>query len=202
MAQNVDTVSSSGNNAKKIVRLGLVLFAVAAITGLILGVVNEITIEPIRRTQERLRNEALAAALPEAETFETVELKSDAAPIVKDVQEGKSGGFVVGYCVTAAPTGYAGPVEVVVGITSSGGVRGIRILSQSETPGLGAKAPLPKFSGQYDNKDVENLVVVKTPPSAANEIQAISGATITSNAVTLGVNTALAYWRDNLKGGN
>jgi electron transport complex protein RnfG len=202
MAQNGESSSPNGGNAKKIIKLGVVLFTVTAITGLVLGVVNEITAEPIRLTQERLRKEALAGALPEAEEFEAVELAGGADPILKDVQAGHSGGSVTGYCVTVAPGGYAGPVEVVVGITASGGVRAIRILNQSETPGLGAKAPLPPFSGQYDNKEFDELVVVKTPPSAGNEIQAISGATITSNAVTLGVNKALEYWRDNLKGGN
>jgi electron transport complex protein RnfG len=100
------------------------------------------------------------------------------------------------------PSGYAGPVEVVVGLKESGGLRAIRILRQSETPGLGAKAPLPAFSGQYDNKDADQLVVVKTQPTEADQIQAISGATITSTAVTLGVNTALDYWKNNLKGGH
>ncbi|MDR3255903.1 MAG: RnfABCDGE type electron transport complex subunit G [Synergistaceae bacterium] len=202
MAQNSESSSTNGNSTKKIIKLGVVLFTVTAITGLVLGVVNEITAEPIRLTQERLRNEALAGALPEAEKFETVELEGSADPIIKDVQAGYSGGSAAGYCVTVAPSGFAGPIEIVVGITPSGSVRAIRILSQSETPGLGAEASLPRFSGQYDNKASDELVVVKTPPSAGNEIQAISGATITSSAVTLGVNKALEYWRDNLKGGN
>jgi electron transport complex protein RnfG len=194
--------ADSTAHAKKIIKLGLVLFTVTAITGMILGVVNEITAEPIRRTQARLREEALAGALPEAEEFTEVEVASGADPILKDVQEGKNGGATAGYCVTVAPSGYGGPVEIVVGITESGKLRAIRILSQSETPGLGAKAPLPDFSGQFENKDGNELTVVKGKATAPDQIQAISGATITSNAVTLGVNTALEYWRDNIKGGN
>jgi electron transport complex protein RnfG len=195
------TNQNAPEGAKKIINLGLVLFTVTAITGLILGVVNEITAEPIRRTQERLRAEALAGALPEAGEFFDVDLAQGADPIIKDVQEGKSGGDIAGYCVTVTPSGYGGPVEIVVGITNTGGLRAIRILSQSETPGLGAKAPGP-FSEQYENKDAEKLVVVNSTPAQADQIQAISGATITSEAVTLGVNTALGYWRNNLKGGN
>jgi electron transport complex protein RnfG len=185
---------------KKIVHLGAVLFIITAITGLILGAVNDITAEPIRQTQERLRAEALAAALPEASDFDGVELAAgDGSSIIRDVQRGMSGGKPVGYCVTVAPSGYAGEIVIVVGIDESGGLRAIQILSQTETPGLGAKAPLPAFSGQFTEKNAEKLVVVKSPPGAPDQIQAISGATITSDAVTLGVNSALEYWRNNLK---
>ncbi|MDR1943434.1 MAG: RnfABCDGE type electron transport complex subunit G [Synergistaceae bacterium] len=193
--------SGAPEGAKKIIKLGLVLFTVTAVTGLILGIVNEITAEPIRRTRERMKNEALAGALPEAEEFSVIKLKDGAGGVLKEVQEGKSGGSVVGYCITATPSGYAGPIEIVVGITAQGKLNAIRILSQSETPGLGAKAPLPAFSGQFDGKDAERLQVVKGSASGGDQIQAISGATITSNAVTLGVNAALEYWRDNLRGG-
>ena len=189
-------------NTKKIVSLGLILFTVTAITGLILGFVHEITAGPIQKTQERLKMEALAAALPESDSFTLVAVTSGSDPILKDVQEARKGETSVGYCITVTPKGYAGPIELVVGITSEGEVRAIRILNQSETPGLGAKAPLPPFSGQFDNKKVEKLTVVKTPPSAPDQIQAISGATITSDAVATGVNTALEYWKKNLAGGD
>jgi electron transport complex protein RnfG len=190
------------DNAKKIVSLGLVLFTVTAITGLILGIVNEITAEPIRITKERLKEEALAAALPDAENFSEVELAPESDPILKDAQEGKKEGALVGYCVTVTPSGYGGPIEIVVGIKESGQLGAIRILNMAETPGLGAKAPLPAFSGQYDGKEGDKLVVVKNTPDAGNQIQAISGATITSEAVTLGVNTAIEYWKNHLSGGN
>jgi electron transport complex protein RnfG len=193
-----------GSGMKKIVKLGFVLFVVTAVTGLILGVVNDITAEPIRVTQERMKQEALAGALPEAEEFLAEDLKDVSNPeqkaILKEVNAGRKGGDVVGYCITVAPRGYGGNIDIVVGVRESGGVRAIRILNQTETPGLGAKADAV-LRGQFDNKEVDSLAVVKRQPSAANEIQAISGATITSNAVVFGVNTALDYWKNNLKGG-
>jgi electron transport complex protein RnfG len=196
--------SESGNeNKKKIVRLGLILFIVAAVTGVILGFVYEITLDPIRRTQERLRSEALSGALPEARSFAPVGLAPDADAMIRDVQKAlDDGGRPAGYCLTVTPKGYGGPIEVVVGITETGKLRAIRILSHSETPGLGAKAPLPAFAGQYENRDVERLMLVKASPSGDAEVQAISGATITSTAVTDGVNAALEYWRNHLKGGS
>ena len=189
-------------NTQKIVKLGLILFTITAITGLILGVVYEITAGPIALTQQRLKNEALSAALPEADAFESQPLADSAPVIVTDVQKASGSGAHAGYCVTVTPKGYAGPVEIVVGITVEGKLRAIRILSQSETPGLGAKAATDAFMGQYTNKKVESLAVVKAPPSSPEQIQAISGATITSDAVTSGVNIALEYWKTNLRGGN
>ncbi len=89
----------------------------------------------------------------------------------------------------------------MVGLSSAGKVTGIKILSHTETPGLGANAPLPKFSDQYKNKPIkEKLEVVKVAPSKDNQIQAITGATITSKAVTLGVNDAVDFYNSSLKG--
>jgi electron transport complex protein RnfG len=184
------------SNAKKIISLGLTLFIITAITGVILGAVHDITLEPIRLTQERIKAEALRGALPEADEFTELALAPDADPVIKDVQEAKAGGTVSGYCITVAPRGYAGPVELVAGITNDGNLRAIRILNQSETPGLGAKSVLPAFYEQF--KDSSEITVVKTQPTEPGQIQAISGATITSNGVASGVNKALAYWRSHL----
>lgn len=194
--------NNAESNAKKIVRLGLILFTITAITGMILGVVYEITAGPIQKTQERLKIEALAGALPGADEFKPMELASGASPSVTDVQQAFKEGQPAGHCLTVVTKGYAGPIEIVVGIEPDGKLRAIRVLNQTETPGLGAKAALPAFTGMYENKAVTELHVVKTPPTADDQIQAISGATITTDAVTLGVNEALKYWQTNLRGGN
>ena len=184
------------SNAKKIISLGITLFTITVITGLILGVVHDITLEPIRLTQEHLNAEALKGALPDADEFKTVEKAEDADPIIKDVQEALSDGKAVGFCVTVTPRGYGGSIELVAGITNDGQLKAIRILNHSETPGLGAKSILPDFYGQF--KDTDEVIVVKRKPETPGEIQAISGATITSNAVALGVNAALENWREHL----
>jgi len=197
-----NTAPSNKDGIKKIVSLGLILFTVTAITGLLLGFVHGITAVPIQKTQERLKAEALSGALPGADSFDTLKIAPGADAAIKEVQEGKIGGEFAGYCVTVTTKGYAGPVDTVIGITPDGAVRAIHILNQTETPGLGAKAPLPPFSGQFENKQTEKFTVVKTPPTASDQIQAISGATITSDAVASGVNAALSYWKTNLAGGS
>ncbi|MBP8784365.1 MAG: RnfABCDGE type electron transport complex subunit G [Synergistaceae bacterium] len=184
----------------KIIRLGLILLALTAITGLLLGVVYGITKEPIRKTQERQKMEALAATLPGAQNFKTLPV-SGGSGVILEINEGSADGSVLGYNFTVAPKGYAGLIELVVGISTDGTIQGIQILKHAETPGLGAKAAEPAFSGQFKGKKADKLEVVKVPPSAPGQIQAISGATITSAAVTSGVNEALSYFKAHLSGG-
>jgi electron transport complex protein RnfG len=193
---------SNAKNAQKIISLGVTLFIITVVTGLILGVVHDVTLEPIRITQERLKAEALRGALPDAEEFRTVgkvQKAEDAGPIIKDVQQALSGGKTLGYCVTVTSRGYGGAIELVAGITNDGKLRGVRILNHSETPGLGAKSAEEDFYGQF--RDSDKVTVVKREPEAPGEIMAISGATITSTAVTDGVNAALEYWRGHLAEG-
>lgn len=184
----------------KIVRLGLILLALTAITGLLLGVVYGITKEPIRKTQERQKMEALAATLPGADAFKALPVP-EGSGVILEINEGSGGGAVRGYNFTVAPKGYAGVIELVVGVSVDGTIQGIQILKHTETPGLGAKAAEPAFSGQFKEKKVEKLETVKVPPSAPEHIQAISGATITSVAVASGVNEALSYFKAHLSGG-
>ncbi len=75
------------------------------------------------------------------------------------------------------------------------------IPSISETPGLGMKAQEEDFYGQFENKKVDSFTVVKSAPSADNEIEAISGSTITSKAMANGVNACLTYFQNVLAGG-
>jgi len=72
----------------------------------------------------------------------------------------------------------------------------MRILRHTETPGLGAFATREEFFRKFDNKKLQPLKVVRTPASADDEIQAITGATITSKAVTGAVNEAIGWFRN------
>ncbi len=183
----------------KIIRLSLVLLLITAVTGIILGAVYTVTLEPIRAAKEREKMEALAATLPGAKEFKNIEVKDGG--IIKEINEGSDGGALLGYNFTVEPKGYAGPIELVVGIAKDGKVMDIKILKHGETPGLGAKSTEPKFSDQFKNKAVSKIEVSKNPPANDSEIQAISGATITSRAVASGVNAALDYWKAKLSGG-
>mgnify|MGYP000866834195 CR=1 FL=1 len=178
----------------KILKLGAVLFVITAVTGLVLGGVYTMTLEPINIAKEKEKAEALAQTLPEASEFEGIEIQQGQG-VIKEVNRGLANGETVGYNITVTPKGYSGLIEMVVGISKEGKLANIKILSHTETPGLGAKAAEPAFSGQFRDKKTDELTVTKTSPGKDSEIQAISGATITSRAVTSGVNTALKYWK-------
>lgn len=186
---------------REIIKLGLILFLITAMTGLILGGVYSITKVPIEKQIAKDRDEAMGEVLKAAHEFKKLGIttKDD---IVKEMNVGMNDAVVVGYAIKVEPKGYGGPLEIMVGIETSGKIGGIKILSQHETPGLGANAVLPAFSGQYKRKSIDKqLEVVKTKVSSPYKIDAMTGATITSKAVTLGVNEAIKAYKEILKGG-
>lgn len=191
--------SVSFNDAlKKALHLGGTLLAVTAVTGLILGLVESVTSKAILQAEIAAKNEAYKLIMPAGKTFEDYESKPD--DIVTAVVKAGDESGVVGWCVSVSTKGYGGQIGFVVGITKDGTVKAINILNHSETPGLGAKSTEPEFSGQFADKSSLPLKVVKGGASNPDEISAISGATITSNAVVSGVNGAVDYWNKNLKG--
>ena len=122
---------------------------------------------------------------------------------VSEIYEAKdASGNTVGYTLKVLPSGYGGTIELMVGIDSAKGqVSGINVVSNSETAGLGMRAGevlVPQFS----DKNVSRFTYTKTGATADSEIDAISGATITTNAVVNGVNAGLAYFDKILKGGS
>ncbi len=169
---------------KEIIKVGLILFIITAVSALLLAFANKIT-APIIAENNRIKTEAaMRTVLPEAETFTKVGVDGVEEAYIANASDG-----LAGVCVVSVAYGYGGEVKVITGINANGEVTGIDILSHSETPGLGANAAKPEFTSQFDGK-TKNIGVSRVNASG-NEINAISGATITSKAVTQAVNTAL-----------
>ena len=181
------------------IKLAGVLFLVCAIAASLLGYTNEITYDKIQEQLVKASDEARKAVLPGADEFEQIDestfstIKSNAKyNFVTEIYMAKAGGNIIGYAVKVAPKGYGGAVEVVVGITTEGAVQGIKVGNNTETPGLGKNAATPKFQEQFNGKVWGNPInVIKSGTPKDSEIAALSGATITSRAVTSGVNQAL-----------
>jgi electron transport complex protein RnfG len=95
-----------------------------------------------------------------------------------------------GKAVSVSPRGYSGPINMLIGIDKSGKIVGIKILSQTETPGLGANVVKPKFLNQFIGKTGND------PIEPRKDIDAITGATISSRAVCSGVKQALEKARE------
>lgn len=105
-------------------------------------------------------------------------------------------GAELGYVISVTdPNSYGGDVTLSIGVTNDGTLNGYSITTINDTAGLGMKAKEDSFSSQFAGKQVESFEVTKTGATSDNQIDAISGATITSSAVTSAVNAGLAYYR-------
>lgn len=198
-----------------IVKNTLILTSITVISGLLLGIVYDITKEPIAEAQENTKQEAFRSVLADASSFETVEDfdASEALSLLKEngytsdeiteIAEGIDGsGETIGYVINVmSHEAYDGDLEVSVGIAADGTVTGIEMLSISETAGLGMKADEANFKDQFKDKKVEKFSYTKSGESGDDKIDAISGATITTNAVTNAVDSALIYFQNELGGG-
>lgn len=197
-----------------IVKNTLILTAITVVSGLLLGVVYDITKEPIAQAQENTKQEAYRTVLSDASEFETVEFDADAAAsllsengytsdVITEIAEGTdAGGATVGYVISIQSSeAYDGSLSLSVGIASDGTVKGIEMLEISETAGLGMKADEAEFKDQFKDKNVQKFTYTKTGEDGDDKIDAISGATITTNAVTNAVDSALVYFQNELGGG-
>ena len=189
---------------KDMFKLGLNLLIISAVAALLLALTNSVTASTIAQRNEQANAEARKLVLESAQDFEQVkDVKTDNSKGVEvsDIYEAKdASGNTVGYTLKVLPSGYGGTIELMVGIDSAKGqVSGINVVSNSETAGLGAKATDPEFSDQYKGKPLEELSVLKNGTPGDTEIKAISGATITSTAVTNGVDAAIEVYNNSLK---
>lgn len=189
---------------KDMFKLGLNLLIISAVAALLLALTNSVTASTIAQRNEQANAEARKLVLESAQDFEQVkDVKTDNSKGVEvsEIYEAKdASGNTVGYTLKVLPSGYGGTIELMVGIDSANGqVSGINVVSNSETAGLGAKSTDPEFSDQYKGKPLEELSVLKNGTPGDTEIKAISGATITSTAVTNGVDAAIEVYNNSLK---
>ena len=197
---------------KQMIKDTLILFVITLIAGCLLGLFYQVTQKPIAKQEELAKQEAYQKVFADADKFEVQEFDAGKAEsILKNVgydatineviKAIDAAGESIGYVVTVTThEAYNGDITFSVGIKGDGTVNGMSILSISETAGLGMKAEeelVPQFSG----KKTDSFAYSKTGASADNEIDAISGATITTNAVVNGVNAGLIYFQEELAGG-
>lgn len=210
---------------KTIVKNTLILFAITLVAGLGLGFVYNVTSEARAEQEEKTKLAAYKSVMPGMKDFESVKVDSACEKYIENkVQENEKANNIspikpfngtidevvlakdkdgnnLGYIVTVTDNeAYDGSLQMTVGVKEDGTVLGISFLSLSETPGLGMKADEDSFKSQFQNKKVDYFVYEKSGAGEENEINAISSATITSNAVTHGVNAAI-YCVDYMTGG-
>ncbi len=192
LAEGTQTPPIKKKNDISIARLGLTLLAITFVIALALGYVNSITKDKIAQIEIENTNIAMSGILTEADSFERL-ADYEADPRVAEAYAAKAGGETVGYCFKVNPSGFGGAVTMIVGINADKLVKGVEIISHSETPGLGTKAIDIKYWGQYVDK-TGPFNLVKTAAAEENDIVAVTGATITSTAIFNGVDMALAAY--------
>ena len=178
------------SNVKEIVMPGAILFLIVFVSVAVLAWCNSATYDKIQAINAENTQKARQNVLSDAKEFEEVSsFKADG--IVKNVYKGTDGGKCVGYCVSVAPSGYGGEMEIMVGVDNDLKLTGSDIVSSSETAGLGKNASKESFRSQFEGLGKTVTVKKSAPKKENNEIQALSGATITSNAVADGANAAI-----------
>ena len=197
-------------DVKSIIKNALVLCAITLVAGLALGLTHEITTPLIEQVNEEKAQKTYKEVFPDADHFGTAEEMESAVDVCaliisqQDYSEATvdacmkaydASGNVIGYVVTAScPKGYGGTVTVSVGIDKTNAkVTGVGFLTLNETAGLGMKAKEPLFKDQFSTKRATELTVIKSGEADASQVQAISGATRTSKAVTNAVNAAVYF---------
>ena len=173
------------SKAKQILRPALSLCIICAVVTLALAVVYYFTADVIEANIASKSQEGAYSVMSEAASFDTLDPVGEAQTVYRALD---TQGETLGYVFQTAANGYGGEIIVLTGIRADGTVSGVGILSDSETPGLGKKVEQDAFREQYQGK-AGILSVAKQNPSS-DQIQAVSGATVSSKAVTSAVNAA------------
>lgn len=178
-------------DAKSILKPALTLFIICLVVTALLAGTNLLTKDKIAEQAEITAQESRKIVLSDAESFE----ENDG------FYTGLKGGEVVGYVFETEAKGYGGTVKVMTGISAEGSITGVVILEHDETPGLGANAEKTSFTEQYKQAVPEGGVeLVKNKEAGEGQVEALTGATITSRAVTSAVNAAIEQY-NTVKGG-
>lgn len=211
-------MASNAKSQSTLIHDTICLFMITLIAGILLGAVNMITVDPIKEQEERAKQEAYAAVYDGAEFVSDDGVNSSLKAFQADLASGKvktaSGsdlsdveiqevmkatvdGQDAGYVMTCSGKGYGGAVKVALGIDGEGAIKGIQIMDcTNETPGLGQNSSKEDWNSQYIGMTTAQDVSVVKDGSGSKDngtINAISGATITSNAVTRAVDGSLLF---------
>lgn len=202
---------------KNMLKDAAILLLITLVAGLALGFVYQITKEPIALAEEKAAKEAYAEVFPGAADFAVREMiwpedatwqaawddnGFGAVEIENTLGALDTDGSLLGYVLTVTShEGYGGDITFTMGIASDGTLNGISILNISETAGLGMKAE-SVLKPQFANKKVPGFTYTKQGAESDSQIDAISGATITTNAFTNAVNGGLYYFQTQLGGGS
>lgn len=184
--------NNSFQNLKQVAKPVLSLLVICLFMSAAVSVAYFFTKEPIAALEREATRASISELLPE-----TAEYTASADGEYTIYTCFDAGGGPCGVVYVTDTAGYGGAIRLMVGIKDAGVVSGIRILSSSETPGLGKKAENEAFYGQFSDGPLSGYALKKGQAGEAGGIDAITAATITSQAVVDGVNGVLSHYRTN-----
>ena len=180
-------------NKKDIIIPVAVLLAICIVIPLALSLTNKITVDRIAKLEEK-NSAATMESLIKADTFEKSKFKDSETEFeyFVAVRDGETAGYIF----KTSEKGYGGEVSVMTAVNPDGTVKSVAILDVSnETPGLGQNAAKESFYSQYSGKKSGISLLKNGADSDKNEVNAVTGATITSTAVNKAVNKALQNFK-------
>ena len=188
----------------EVLKLGLILFIITAVSASVLAVSNDITAPRIEEADRKANDLAKQEVLEDAQDFNMLDegrLKEviGSNTNIVEINEGyNKEEQLVGYTFKTKVKGYGGEIELIAGVSTEGKVTGISILNHGETPGLGANATETYFTDSFKDKSVDNQLAAVKDPKGDNEVQALTSATITTTAVVDGVNIVREIYNSKL----
>ncbi|MGN1127407.1 MAG: RnfABCDGE type electron transport complex subunit G [Candidatus Flemingiibacterium sp.] len=182
-ANNSNSPEKKSSDVRFILGIALKLLIISAVTALLLAGVNALTAPRIAENNELEKKNAIAAIFPSSDDCQLTDISADGVELVYLVLKD---GDLLGYAASVSTMGFGGEIELMVGVTAEGTVRGIKVVSHSETPGLGSRVDDEGYLSQYAGLG-GNL-------SIGSDVDAITGSTISSKAVLRGVNAALSAY--------
>ena len=197
MSNEVQTKEKVNMDPKYIIKLTVTLFVTCVVVAGLLGLVNSVTEGPITEKNKAKTAAAIQEVLPEMEgspavveiTADMTAAASGAGASITEAYEAQAGGSVIGHALKIVASGSQGNIEMMVGVDAEGAVTGVSIVKNSETSGIGSKV-------MSNENGVLDQFIGKSAADGAltvgKNVDAISGATVSSRGVTTGVNAALA----------
>lgn len=174
------------------VRIIGTLLVITAVVGVLLALVNMLTAPTIAKLADSKKAEAMSQVMEGVDSFDTLDVP-EGMKDVKEIVRAKKGDEVLGYCVQTGTNGNDGEIQLMVGITPDGAVTSVAVLAQSETMYTDKHGELvAQFAGKSGSVALSQ---------DGGDISAISGATISSRAITKGVDSALAAAKVYMEGG-
>jgi electron transport complex protein RnfG len=182
---------------KEILRLCFVLTLIGAACAALMAFVDQETKTPIEKSLGAEKMDAVKLVLPPCDNDlakDAITIKDESLGMEITFYPGTMGGTKVGAAFTVvAPNGYAGNIEIMVGVDTAGVVTGLEILKHAETPGLGSKITTPKFRNQYIGKSISDPKTWAVNKDPGGTFVPITGATISSRAVTSAIANGLEF---------